>query len=94
MNKTNHNYLISGSPSRSCIRKIHLESKDQTAAFRFWKHNIDKFYQWFVGFSEAESCFKVKSKYRNGKLHSFEKIYFFETGRRPVSLSSMKFIYT
>jgi hypothetical protein len=29
--------------------------------------------QWFVGFSEAEGCFKIKPKYRSGKstVHSF-----------------------
>ena len=90
MKKTNHNYLISGSPWRSCIRKIHLESKDQIAAFRYWKQNIDKFYQWFVGFSEAESCFKVKSKYRNGKLHSFSFEY--EIHLHIDDLNLLKFI--
>jgi hypothetical protein len=31
------------------------------------------FYQWFVGFSEGEGCFKIKPKYRAGKakVHSF-----------------------
>ena len=33
----------------------------------------DKFFQWFVGFSEGEGCFKIKPKYRPGKskVHSF-----------------------
>ena len=39
----------------------------------FWRNNLDSFYQWFVGFTEAEGCFKVKPKYRDGKsiVHSF-----------------------
>lgn len=34
---------------------------------------MDNFYQWFLGFSEGECCFKIKPKYRNNKtkLHSF-----------------------
>jgi hypothetical protein len=34
---------------------------------------LDKFYQWFVGFSEGEGCFKIKPKYIDGKskVHSF-----------------------
>lgn len=39
----------------------------------FWSNNLDRFYQWLAGFSEAEGCFKVKPKYRNDKssVHSF-----------------------
>lgn len=35
--------------------------------------SLEEFYQWFVGFSEAEGCFKIKPKYRTGKssVHSF-----------------------
>lgn len=42
---------------------------DQSVAY--WKNNLYGFYQWFVGFSEAEACFKIKAKKRMGKLHSF-----------------------
>jgi len=35
--------------------------------------DLDLFYQWFVGFSDAEACFKIKPRYRDGKkeIHSF-----------------------
>ena len=34
--------------------------------------NIDQFIQWFVGFTEAEGCFKIKPRYREGKFISFQ----------------------
>ena len=34
--------------------------------------NKDQFFQWFVGFTEAEGCFKFKPRYRNGKIISFQ----------------------
>lgn len=39
----------------------------------FWSNNLDSFFQWFIGFTEAEGCFKVKPKYRDNKssVHSF-----------------------
>jgi len=50
----------------------------------------NKFYPWFLGFSEAESCFKIKPKNRNGKLHSF---YFeFEIHLHIDDLKLLKFI--
>jgi hypothetical protein len=33
--------------------------------------NNYQFVQWFVGFAEAEGCFKIKPRYRNGKFISF-----------------------
>jgi len=33
--------------------------------------NKIQFIQWFVGFAEAEGCFKIKPRYRNGKIISF-----------------------
>ena len=34
--------------------------------------NNDQFFQWFVGFTEAEGYFKFKPRYRNGKIISFQ----------------------
>lgn len=34
--------------------------------------NNEQFVQWFVGFTEAEGCFKFKPRYRNGKIISFQ----------------------
>jgi len=38
-------------------------------------NNTDAFYQWLVGFIEAEGCFKIKPKYRN-KLTVVHSFYF------------------
>lgn len=48
-------------------------SRESELTLDFWSNNLDSFYLWFAGFSEAEGCFKVKPKYRNGKssVHSF-----------------------
>nr|YP_009262061.1 LAGLIDADG endonuclease [Chrysoporthe austroafricana]AMX22136.1 LAGLIDADG endonuclease [Chrysoporthe austroafricana] len=65
-------FLISSMLRTSCCqfsRSNHIDAIDQNVVF--WNNNTDKFFQWFVGFSEAESCFKIKPKNRNGKLHSF-----------------------
>ena len=34
--------------------------------------NNEQFIQWFVGFTEAEGCFKIKPRYREGKFISFQ----------------------
>ena len=34
--------------------------------------NNDQFFQWFVGFTEAEGCFKFKPRYRDDKIISFQ----------------------
>lgn len=86
------------------LRSLHLEVKQlQSAALSFWRktslsplqpampgNGNDKFYQWFVGFSEAEACFKIKPKNRDGKLHSF---YFeFEIHLHIDDLKLLRFI--
>jgi LAGLIDADG endonuclease len=37
------------------------------------EYSKEEFYSWLAGFSEAEGCFKIKPKYREGKktVHSF-----------------------
>lgn len=34
--------------------------------------NYEQFVEWFVGFTEAEGCFKFKPRYRNDKIISFQ----------------------
>lgn len=69
-NRTSTSVLISRlSPVSS--RWLHKCEVGDQKGVAYWKNNHDKFYQWFVGFSEAESCFKIKAKNRNDKLHSF-----------------------
>lgn len=67
--RTSSSVLVSLSPiSYRCLHQC-VVTDDKSVAY--WKNNLEKFYQWFVGFSEAESCFKIKAKNRNDKLHSF-----------------------
>lgn len=81
-------FLISRSACCVFSRNTHTDALDQN--FGFWNQNLDKFFQWFVGFSEAESCFKIKPKNRNGKLHSF---YFeFEIHLHIDELNLLRFI--
>lgn len=48
---------------------VNLDASSFCAANR----KKDIFYQWFVGFSDGEGCFKIKPKYRTdkSKVHSF-----------------------
>lgn len=81
-------FLISRSACCVFSRSNHTNTMNQSTAF--WSNNSDKFFQWFVGFSEAESCFKIKPKNRNGKLDSF---YFeFEIHLHLDDLDLLRFI--
>ena len=35
------------------------------------KLKYEQFIEWFVGFTEAEGCFKIKPRYRDGIIISF-----------------------
>lgn len=36
------------------------------------KLKYEQFIEWFVGFTEAEGCFKIKPRYRDGRIISFQ----------------------
>ena len=50
------------------------------------------FYHWFSGFSEAESCFKIKPKYRVGKNHVHSFYFEFEIHLHIDDLNVLKYI--